>query len=282
MDCELERRLWLAATDGNLEEVRQLASDPLVNVNWLDEELNRTALYRACGRGRTEVLEYLLSHPRVDPNLRQSQKATPLIVACFAGHTAVVSILLADPRIDPNALDSDQNSSLWKAAQEGHLGVVQVLLASGKGIETGVKSAFNGLTAADHGRQQPVVGLQHYEVQADVGRRHANGPLCASLIGEYERDPVAVSLRLRRLPGIREGYIGRTFALVIFVSDGFLVLREDEVPEETQRFFGVCARLPLDLQMALCNRMFGSPRNVVPSRDSETGFRWLARSTTWE
>jgi len=38
-----EQQLWLAATEGNLEDVMKLAKDPAVDVNWGDEELGRTS-----------------------------------------------------------------------------------------------------------------------------------------------------------------------------------------------------------------------------------------------
>ena len=52
----------------------------------------------------------------------------------------------------------------------------------------------------------------------------------------------------------------------------------DREEEDGRRFLRVSARLPLELQMVLCNRVFGSGRNGIRSRDSELGFRWLTLS----
>jgi len=44
-----------------------------------------------------------------------------------------------------------------------------------------------------------------------------------------------------------------------------------------RRFFLLVTRLPMDLQMVMCHRLFGSPGLFVHSEDSEASFRRLAR-----
>jgi len=106
--------------------------------------------------------------------------------------------------------------------------------------------------------------------------------LCADLIDEYEHDLVAVRHRLRRQPGLREYFIGHLFALVVFYADSFAVINDRTARSDTKRFFGITSQLPLDLQMVLCNRIFGSPRDIILSSDSEPGFQQLTRTTTWQ
>jgi len=343
------QRLWLAASEGNLELVKELASDRAVDVNWCDAEFQRTPFYRACFYGHRGVVEYLLGHPRVDVTLIQSQGCSPFFIACQNGHVKVVSVLLADPRIDVNqktqheaspffiacqnghvevvtlllgyfrievnspknlgispfyiacengqtgvvaqlltdprievnCLAEDRTSPLWLATQNGHIDIVRMMMASERVIETRVVCTFNRRTAAEQGRAMGLrtMGLQGEEEHL---RKKINGPLIADLIGEYEEDREAVSLRLRCLPGIREHFVARTFALVVFFADGYLRLGQRS-PAIITRFLWICARLPQDLQMVLCHRMFGSVKDVILSKESEPGFRWLARPTTlWE
>lgn len=312
MSLSKEWQLWEAATKGNLQIVEELGEDPAVNVNWRDEDKGRTPFFRACAFGHLPVVTYLLGHPRVDPNLANLNEATPLLIACQeghlavvslllgdprvdpnkfrsdgatpffkacgSGHQAVVSLLLSDPRVDPNRTEDDNSTPLWFASQEGQLPVVQVILASGREIDTESRSAHNGTTAAEHARRQPSVGLQEDETEADVQRRKTNGPLIADLIDAYDGDPAGVRRRLRCLPGIRDLFIGHLFALMVFFSDGFLCLPRSPPPNETGRFFTICSRLPLELQMIISNRIFDSVKDVILSRDSEAGFRWVARS----
>jgi len=224
----------------------------------------------------------LLADPRIDPNKPKNDGTTPFFAACENGHKEVVSLLVADPRIDHKA-NINQTTRLWQASQNGHLAGVQHLLASEKEIDTTMRSAFNNQTAAEQGR---AIGgrttKEENETEEDFQRRRTNAPLCADLIDEYERDPVAVRHRLRRQPGLREHFIGHLFALVVFHSDSFAVINERTAHSYNRRFFKITSQLPLDLQMVLCNRIFGSPRDIILSRDSEPGFQLLTRTTTWQ
>ena len=66
------------------------------------------------------------------------------------------------------------------------------------------------------------------------------------------------------------------FALVVFVSDGLLQVK-DTTPSPAARFFTVAAQLPLELQMVLCFRQVGSPKEIIGVKDSEVAFKELAR-----
>ena len=175
-------------------------------------------------------------------------------------------------------------------------------------INTSVVSTWNSTTAAEHARNMAGALRQDYETEDDPPRRKRYNLEVADLINDYERDPAAVRRRMRRNPRIRDTYIARVFAIVIFFTDGFVGLKPAAAAaaaatttttattatatatatgsacakDDPQRFLRITSGLPMDLQMLLCNRMFGSPRDIVLSRDSEPGFRWLARTTTWQ
>jgi len=294
----------------------EFAEDPAVDVNWGDEELGRTPFYRACGHGRLNVVEYLMKNARVDVMKPNNKGATVLFIACAVGEKEVVSLLLADPkidttkpdragatpffmacqqdqwevvlllladpRIDPNKTMNDRGSPLWQASQNGNLMVVQHLLASGREIDTKVTSSFNDSTAAEQGRLMGTrTSKVNDETDEDFERMKTTGPLCADLIDEYERDPMTMRHRLRCQPRLREYFIGHLFALVVFHSDNFVVTR-DNADVSCKRFFDIASRLPLEVQMVLCNRVFGSPKDIILSRDSEPGFKFLVRTTTWQ
>ena len=224
-----------------------------------------------------------MRHPRVDVVKPNKNEATAFFLACQEAHQEVVLLLLADPRIDPSMPRNNQGTPLWYASQNGHLVIVQHLLASGREIDTRKRSTFNNRTAAEHAR---VTGARitkpGSETEEDFQRKKINSPLCADLIDDYERNPVATRHRLRRQPGLREHFIGHLFALVVFHSDSFAVINEKTAQSYTKRFFRITSQLPLELLMLLCNRVFGSPRDIILSRDSEPGFQLLTRTTTWQ
>ena len=68
---------------------------------------------------------------------------------------------------------------------------------------------------------------------------------------------------------------------MVFLADEFVELGDETDATSGSRFLKIAASLPLDLQMVLCNRMYGSPKDIVLASDSEPGFRWLAKKVTW-
>jgi len=262
------------------EVVSLLLADPRFDPNKAKNE-GTTPFFIACQDGHKEVVSLLLADPTIDPNKPRDDGATPFCYACQNGHK-VVSLLLADPRIDPNMPINDQCTPLWFASCYGHLVVVQQLLASGREIDTRKRSTFNNRTAAEQGRAMGTANKGDDETEEAYERSNTNGSLCANVIDEYERNPVAVRHRLRRQPGLRESFIAGLFALVVFHSDSFVVINERLAHPDTKRFVRICARLPLEVQMIICNRAFGSPKDIILSRDSEPCFQLLDRSTTWQ
>ena len=272
---------FMACANGHREVVFLLLADPRIDPN-KPHNIGATPLFMACQNGHKEVVSLLLEDPRSGPNKPRDTGATPFFIACEKGHKEVVLLLLADPRIDPNKPQNNQSTPLWYATQNGHFVIVQLLLASGREINTKRRSTFKNRTAAEQGRGIGRRTIKQADETEEVfQRKKTNSPLCADLIDEFESDPVTVRHRLRRQPGLRGHFIGHLFALVVFHSDSFVVINERTAHSDTRRFFRITFQLPLDLQMVLCNRIFGSPRDIILSRDSEPGFQLLTRTTTW-
>lgn len=75
------------------------------------------------------------------------------------------------------------------------------------------------------------------------------------------------------------------FALMVYVCDDYLALKsQDEFAEKRDRqaaaarFFGMASQLPMDLQMVLCNRAFGSAKALILTKNSEPAFLNLSKS----
>ena len=76
--------------------------------------------------------------------------------------------------------------------------------------------------------------------------------------------------------------------MIIFLSDDFLVFKErpenaDEEkgdPNKLKRFFKITRVLPIELQKVVCNRLFGSARDLVRAVHSEAAFKRMAQRIT--
>jgi hypothetical protein len=63
-----------------------------------------TALGIAARAGDLEIVQTLLRHKRIDPNLENRWLESPLVLAVKGAHVPVVDALLADPRVDTYSL----------------------------------------------------------------------------------------------------------------------------------------------------------------------------------
>lgn len=71
--------------------------------------------------------------------------------------------------------------------------------------------------------------------------------------------------------------------MIVFLCDDYVRVNSltpearTEAKRLTARFFSIASRLNMDLQMVLCNRLFGLTKDVVSSKFSETAFKSITR-----
>jgi len=104
-----------------------------------------------------------------------------------------------------------------------------------------------------------------------------------TLLRSFKLDRIAVSQQLMLELVLYEELSAELFALVIFVCDGLMQTRKTDETQNQQlysfiRFFKITEQLPIELQMLLCHRVFGSTASIIASSRSESAFRRLARS----
>ena len=145
----------------------------------------------------------LLRAPRVDITAPRNDGVSPFLAALENGNDDVVRLMVREPRVDVNAMNTEHTTPLWYGAQNGHTISVQYLLASDHLVDTKVVSLFNDRNAADQARAMGKRVKRGADTEVDHRRKVTNGPLLASLIEEYEVNPVATRWKLRCLPILR-------------------------------------------------------------------------------
>jgi len=108
-----------------------------------------------------------------------------------------------------------------------------------------------------------------------VARNYGRTELVA-LLERFRRD----AARTRHTVGVELGWhddlAAEMFAIVVFVSDGLLQIK-DTTPSPAARYFSIARQLPLELQMVLCFRQVGSLKEIISGKDSEAAFKSLAK-----
>ena len=171
-----EQEFWKACMNGNLEKVKELSNQ--IDINWGDSD-GWTGFFVACLSGNKEIVEYLISHPKINVNNENNDGRTPLWRACWYGKKEIVKILLKDERVNVNKEDNDGWTPLWRACANGKEEIVKILFASGREIDTTKKTNANETTAAEIARR-----FQYEQI--------------AKLVEEYAKNPMEIILRLRK------------------------------------------------------------------------------------
>lgn len=76
-----------------------------------------------------ELLEYLLTLSRIDPNIQNKDGSSPLMLACIQKKKVVVEMLLNHEKTDPNIKTLINESPLERAITVGYIPNVQLLIS---------------------------------------------------------------------------------------------------------------------------------------------------------
>lgn len=124
---ELTDRLFNAACDGRVEDLRELLQDPRVDVNAKNRN-GKTVLHLAAREGDVESVRVLLQDPRIEVNARDNDGYTVLIQSACYSAVEVIRELLKDQRVEVNASNNNGNTALHLATWNGHIENVRELL----------------------------------------------------------------------------------------------------------------------------------------------------------
>jgi len=206
------------------------------------------------------VIPLLLAHPDIDVNVKDVNVWTPFFHACADGSTPCVRALLKDSRVNVNEPDNGGHTPLWRAALNGYLDVIRWWIATGREMD--------------------------FETPGDVDRTDAIGiaymysqPEVATLLERFKDNRVETRHTLRVELGWYDEMAAEMFALVVFVSDGLLQIKD--TPSPAARYFSIASQLPLELQMVLCHRVVGKTKEIIYGKDSEAAFKELAERLIW-
>lgn len=126
--------LYIAAFNGNEEEVEDLLKNEGINVNEVVIPYGYTPLLVAAKGGYEKVVELLLTKKNININQCRNDGSTPLLLAALYGHVKVVELLLGTNDIQVRGdIQVNQGNKygvtpLLIAAHMGHVNVVELLI----------------------------------------------------------------------------------------------------------------------------------------------------------
>ena len=115
-----EQEEWIKCCQKNDLNRAEACLSLKVDVNTVSEDGQWSGLTIAASKNYTDLLEILLSHPKIKINQTTRRDRDPgigvlisghwtaLMFACHAGNSAIVSRLVQEPRLDINYQDKDR------------------------------------------------------------------------------------------------------------------------------------------------------------------------------
>ena len=175
----------------------------------------------------------------------------------------VKNLLFAHEDIDVNFLGSSGQTTVWKAAHTNSIKLVKWIIAlRGKDLDI-------TLTADCPCTPSLTTPLE-------LARKFGQDSFVKLLV-DFETDKEKTIRDLRIELGLRPIDVAALFSVVIFHSDGLLQLKKRlKKTRPVVRFFKITSRLPIELQMIICNMALGSSKEFVKTKDSEPAFKKLA------
>ena len=262
-----------------------------------NEENNLNGIYLECLKAETRPLSkdefivaaengilnasflksLLLGQP--DVNAKNEYGYSALILAAWHGHLDIVKVLLAN-NADVDLKDNDGNTALSRAALYEQDETVQALATEMvfKKINT------IGFNAGDKDQKEAILD----SVLKDIAFTDSEGWI--TRFPQYNTEEIRNTVWEQALNKPKTKEIAELFALQVFVSDNYLTLPKinarkqsasspsepDPIAAPTSRFFSITSQLPMELQMVLSHRAFGSNKTIVLKNNSEPAFKKIA------
>jgi len=259
----MEEDFWWAVHDGNVEEVKGILRNNLnLDVNWMSGQLGgATALHLACENGQGAIASILLAHPGIDVNSKTNAGQTPFMSACRNGFPSCGRLLLKDSRAKINEPNDIGYPPLRNLASYGYVGIIMWWIASGREMDLGDPGDYftDALWRANE-------------------RRDKSGAV--PLLERFKENQEETRHAMRVELGWYDELAAEMFAMVVFVSDGLLQMK-DPAPTPASKFFNIARKVPLELQMILCCRLAGTSKEIIQGKNSEAAFKSLAENLLW-
>jgi len=260
----VESKFCKAAHEGRIADVVSLLKEtPDLDVNWANKKDDLfTALHLASYSGRFEVVNLLLAHPDINVNQKTFGGRTALSLACVNGRLAIARVLLKDPRVDAALADDLQRTVLLSTTLSTKGTVLEWLIASGR-----------DLGDLNH----KAVWENRNETALQIAERMSHK--ISSLLKSFGTNPEQTRYEVRVKLGALDELAAEVFALIVFLCDGVLQLKPALISSRPPglRFFAIACKLPIELQMVLCHRVFESMKQSIVRNNSEIAFQSLAR-----
>jgi len=207
-------------------------------------------LHIACHCCHVDFIKYLLEYQGFDVNALDDSGHTALH-DCIRKNKPkeIIQLLLLCPRVDITIKSHSGLTPLHLAALQGKIWVIKMMFFHKGSIFFTDKQGIM-LTLNEVKDNLKELGIKNREAVKLLIRSHTNPKQVSSETYLEYRDPVLSAAHL--------------FVLIVMLCDEYLTLKHYIFRNpKADRFFKIMRRLPIEIQMIICNKVHGLPRETI-------------------
>jgi hypothetical protein len=267
---------------GTSDQLRELLeAHPEADLN-VGVQGSCTPLHLVAFLGDSKKLRLLLDRPGIDINVREvGTGVTPFMsqVLSIPSHVEClecVRMWLEDWRLDVNAVEGLGCSVLWFCCRWWCTNILRLVVA--------IRGHELVLDQRGRGREDETKKTTGWECmwqKARVSGYRLEPPEeLQVLMSGLRNDREGTIFKARLALSMRAEIVSDLFAAVVCFCDDYFCLPAKGIHATRwpkYRFFLMISRLPMELQMVVCNRAYGSASDVVLTKNSEIKYKRLLK-----
>ena len=259
---ETPREVLLAAIKlGDFDAVQFILNVGFLDFNDALDDDGWTPLHYACAYGHREIVSELILRFEINVNQKSKNGTTPFHITCSQGNIETLKVLLKDYRVDINMAGEKRRTPLWCVSLNGRVEVIKWMIAlRGDELDLDKKRMW---------------GDKEY-TPIEIAR-YGNETKIVSLLERFTSNRLKTRNELRLELGLIDHWPNELFALSVFLCDDFLCIKPQSLGSPASRFFSIVKRLPMELQMILCNRAYEFSKDSIKTKDSEIAFKIVVK-----
>ena len=241
---------FISCEKGHYDIINRLLKDSRIDVNRRRKD-GTSPFEMACEKGNCKIVDMLLKDQRILVNEQNNNGLTPLHIACATGNYNIVDTLLKDPRITLNETRDDKLSPLDIAcisSVPGNIKVVERILCDRRNIMPRVLL-----------ENKPLIKINTIKIAKFFGYMNI-----VNLFEEFIADKYNTTYKLRKKLKLLHENVAEILLIVRFFCNGYFKLFGKY--SKSHKFFNILYKLPIELQMVICNRLYELTTDFVNSK----------------
>src|SRR6185437_16183295 len=236
-----------------------------------------------------EIIKALLKHPKIDVNAQMDNGSTALSLACSSRKMDIIDILLNDPRINVTLSNVCGTNIIYDSCLMNRLHVLEKILEHDDSSEIIDKRLANGQTPLSiaikcgHTNVYKLLMMEGRKLDFQYARwKVIKSASWQSYVDMNWLNRCINSHYQARIDLLKEAKIfnkdiATLFVLILLYDDGYLASRSLWLVA-WDRFLQIAVKLPIELQMLLCNLTFQSAHQFIPSMHIKNAFQKIFKS----